>query len=278
MRLSVAPLPSLRSTAAPQLCIVIDVLRATTTLTTLIENGAVRAIVTGDLAHAFALKRFDRDALLLGEDDGLPPAGFDLGNSPRELARVPLAGRRAICRTSNGTAALQTVAREPVVFLGCPRNASAVSRLAAQVARDAGLDLTLVCSGTGGGRDVASDDLLVAGFLVELIARELARHESPTTIDDTAATARANYRSVLGRNGASPTRWRQVLLGTPSGRHLTRLGLAADVAFCAIPDATTVVARADACEGTVRVTRVLEGAGGLVAPGGSVVGGRVACS
>lgn len=279
MRLSVALLPSFRATGAPHLCIVIDVLRATTTLTTLIEHGAVGAIVTADLAHAFALKRLDHDALLIGEDEGLPPAGFDLGNSPSDLSRFPVAGRHAICRTSNGTAALQAVAREPVVLLGCLRNATAVSRLAARAARGAGLDLTIVCSGAGGGRSVARDDALVAGFLVESIARETAAWAVPAlTIDDTAAAARAQYRAALGEDGQSPTRWRQVLLHTPSGQHLTRLGLAADVAYCAVPDATTVVARAYACGEIVRVARMVDGADATIASDDLAVAGRAPCS
>ena len=104
------------------------------------------------------MKAADLDAILLGEIGGLRPLDFDLGNSPREISPQVVGGRRAICHTSNGTAAIRAVATAPVVLLGCLRNSAAVARAALVQARDGDLSILLVCSGGAGGRAFARQD------------------------------------------------------------------------------------------------------------------------
>lgn len=246
MRLAVAFIPSLATPAPRALCVVIDVLRATTTLTALLERGVAEVAVAADLAAAHALRATEPARLLAGEDGGLRPDGFDLGNSPREALACDLAGRRAICRTSNGTGALRAVAERDWVLLGCVRNAPAAARAAAALARQHDLDITLVCSGTGGGRTFALDDALTAGLLVHLL-RETTRDDPtpPPELDDAARAALALYDAAIGTTGPSAAaRWESAFRQTASGRHLVALGLGADLACCAAFGASATVPRA----------------------------------
>jgi 2-phosphosulfolactate phosphatase len=255
LRLAVAFVPQLVREQATQVCLVVDVLRATTTLTSLLERGVYEVGLATDSGAARAAKAAAPDALLLGEEGGLRPPGFDLGNSPREVAllareRVP---SRAICCTSNGTGALRAVAGAPTVLLACLRNATAAARRAAELARQGGLDVTIVCSGLAGGRAFARDDALVAGFLVERLAAA-ADGADPASLDDAATAAGALYRAELGTDLATTgSRWAAALRRTASGRHLEAIGLGEDIDFCAAVDATAVVPAAAADGASVTV-------------------------
>ncbi len=115
--------------AAGGIAVVIDVLRASTTIATALAHGAVavRAVPTVDEARRVALAGA---ALLGGERGGLPIAGFDLGNSPREYTPERVAGRKLVITTTNGTAALAAcgAAREIVVGAIVNRSAVAISK------------------------------------------------------------------------------------------------------------------------------------------------------
>lgn len=83
--------------------IVIDVLRAFTTAAYAFAAGADKIIPVATVDEAFNLRKEYKDALLMGELDGKPIAGFDFGNSPTEIKKEDLTGRTLIQRTSSGT-------------------------------------------------------------------------------------------------------------------------------------------------------------------------------
>ena len=249
MRLAVGFVPRQAVSATRDVCIVVDVLRATTTLTCLLEQGAAGVTVAADTAAARAAKRRDPRLLLLGEEAGMRPDGFDLGNSPREVRPDLVAGRWAVCRTSNGTVALRAVAAAPLVLLGCLRNAGAVARAAVAGARARDLDISLVCSGVDGGRAFALDDGCVAGYLVaRLDAACRAAGLPPPDLDDAATAARSLYEREVGddgRDAASTAHlWSRALRRTASGRYLEQIGLGPDIDYAARVDASAVVPEA----------------------------------
>jgi 2-phosphosulfolactate phosphatase len=98
--------------------VVIDVLRAFTTLAYAFAAGAVEIVLVDTVEEAFELKAAYPESLLMGEVKGLPVAGFDFGNSPASLSGQDLRGRRMILRTSGGT---QGVVRSENagILLGC---------------------------------------------------------------------------------------------------------------------------------------------------------------
>src|SRR5215218_9656692 len=125
VELDVAVLP--RDVIEPEgtVCIVIDALRATSTIATVLARGASRVIVAGTIDEARGLREELPDALLCGEVGGLPPKGFDHGNSPVEFEGLDLAGRTLVLATSNGTRALAALDTAPAVYVGSLLNRTA---------------------------------------------------------------------------------------------------------------------------------------------------------
>jgi len=167
MQIEVALLPGQTTDVSRALCIVVDVLRASSSIVTLLEREAARVVAAPSIEDARSLKSQLVDHLLCGERDGLPPEGFDYGNSPAEFARADLAGRGVILATSNGTRILAALADGPVVLVGCLLNRTACARTALALARERGLDISVVCSAAYGGSSFVLEDAPGAGAIVD---------------------------------------------------------------------------------------------------------------
>jgi len=143
--------------------VVIDVLRAFTVVPWAYAVGAARVLAVAERDHALHLQATTvPEALLAGEQGGAPVEGFDLGNSPSEMARQDLAGRTLVHRTSAGTQGLARTAGSPLVLAASfvTAGATAAALRAAAVAAT-----TFVITGASLGRD-GDEDLAAA----ELIA------------------------------------------------------------------------------------------------------------
>lgn len=227
MRLHVAFLPSL-VLPGPQVCVVVDVIRASTTLVTLVERRAAQVLIASDVAAARRMASRLEGAVLAGEEEGLPPQGFDYGNSPVDLSRADLAGRPVIFVTTNGTAAVRAVERDGPVLVGALRNGTAVSREAWETAGDRQADLTIVCAGRENAFGI--DDAFCAGYLVDRVMQFGA-----VELTDGAMAGLRLYRS-------EPDALELFRLSA-AGRNVIRLGLADDVTYCAERDVSTAVPR-----------------------------------
>ena len=205
--------------------VVFDVLRATTTVAAALAAGVGEIRVFGSLAEAArAAAAHEGARILCGEENCLPPAGFDLGNSPGAFRREMHAGRTAYMSTTNGTRAIVAARAAANVFAGAIVNASAVARAAA--AADA--DVTLLCAGTGGA--VAMEDVIGAGAVMAALGRN-----SPISPEsDTALIARRLYE-------AASQDLRAALTESLGGRNVIAAGLLEDIAFAARLDALDVV-------------------------------------
>lgn len=153
MRFWVDPLP--RPRAYREVAIVVDVIRATTTAAAYLEAGAEALVLAPSIEAARALRR--PGEVLAGEVGGLRPEGFDLGNSPREVAGVR--GRTVVMATTNGTRAAHAAWGARAILLGALHNAFAV----AEKARELGGEVALVAAGKEGR--MALDDLYAAGVI-----------------------------------------------------------------------------------------------------------------
>jgi 2-phosphosulfolactate phosphatase len=262
----VAPDPALRARTT---YIVVDVIRATTTLTVMLGRGCERALIAPGIAEARAVAASSAGRYLLGgESGGVAPTGFDFGNSPREYAAADLAGRELVFATTNGTRALRACAGGYAIFAGSLRNARAVARTAvasaiqarregprprssvpsttqaseseraseAALADDADhLDIVVVCAGRGG--QPSYDDTLCAGYLIDQIVVEVARHDLGANMASGARIALATTPYVMQRPGGL----RAALGESAAGRAICAVGLEADLDWCAAIDATDVV-------------------------------------
>jgi 2-phosphosulfolactate phosphatase len=221
---------AIRPTGPKQaVCVVIDVLRATSSLTTMFARGLTQALAVSSLTEARRQAARRAGWLLCGEKASLPPAGFDYGNSPSEFSQVNLSGRRAIVSTTNGTRALLLASDFQVVLAASMLNLSAVSRMVRREARDSAV--LLLCSGDRRGREYSLEDAFCAGAIVNSLARA-----SRDNLDDGAETALRLYHSF---GGSALKAFRRAT----HGAGLARAGLEHDVRFCAAVDRYRAVPR-----------------------------------
>src|SRR5690606_23598521 len=128
--------------------VVVDVLRATTTICAALHHGARAVIAAAEIDEAARISQaIDRhEVLLCGERGGRAIPGFALGNSPREMTTAVVGGKTLVMTTTNGTRALLATAGAREVIVGAGVNlAVASARLAEHLA--AGHDVLILCAG-----------------------------------------------------------------------------------------------------------------------------------
>jgi 2-phosphosulfolactate phosphatase len=201
--------------------IVVDVLRATSTIAQALASGYRRVFCCAEVDEALDLRARLGEGVLAGERNADPIPGFDLGNSPRELGE-PL-GETVILTTTNGTRAIVAAAgHAEVVLVGSLLNLDVVAA-AARV----GGDVEVVCAGLQGRFTI--DDAYCAGRIVELVGGE--RSDAA----EAALRVARSFPSALDGLRAS---------GNPEH---ARLG--EDIAFCARESVLDVVPRLARIEG-----------------------------
>ena len=164
--------------------VVIDVIRATTTMVHALSNGVGTLIPCGTIQEAYQVKEYyskthsDCEVLLGGERQGVRIDGFDLSNSPNDYTRERVKGRVVCFTTTNGTKALMkckssssdsSIAAKSKIYIGAFCNLSAVARKILDDGNDDGSDgagpIHIVCAGSNG--QVCGEDVLFAGALCE---------------------------------------------------------------------------------------------------------------
>ena len=238
MRIDVSLLPGQTFDTARSVCIVVDVLRASSSIVTLLEQGATRVIAAAGIDEARALHERLPEYLLCGERGGLPPSGFDHGNSPAEFSRLDLAGKSAILATSNGTRLLAALADAPALLTGCLLNRTAVAEATLRIARERDLAIATVCSAAHGGSTFVLEDALGAGAIV---AAALATDHTLEAAD----AARVARDAFLTASQDLPS----VVASSYHARELAAAGFADDVAYCARLDVSEVVPVLERAEG-----------------------------
>ena len=212
MRVSVALTPADISDAP--VAIAVDVLRATSTICAALAAGFSSVDCVAEIDDALA--RRGAGVLLAGERDCVRIDGFDLGNSPAEIAAEPRSGR-LVLSTTNGTRLLvAAAARSEHVLVGSLANIGAVAAAVRALAPE---HVAILCAGVEGA--LALDDAYCAGRLVERLDGE--RSDSAVA----AAALAAHDPDALARSS--------------SAANLRRAGLEEDVAWCAVEDRLDVV-------------------------------------
>ncbi len=166
--------------------VVIDLLRATSTIAAALHNGCRRVIPVEEKNDALEKAKTlagCNGVLTGGERDGVKLSGFDLGNSPLEYGRGKIAGKCLVMCTSNGTHAVKKAMAADKVYLGCLNNAAAVAKKAAA----SGRDVAIICAGTRLSFSV--DDIAAAGAIISRI-KELT---GPPDMDDLSRMALKLY-------------------------------------------------------------------------------------
>jgi len=208
--------------------LVIDVLRASTTIITALSNGCDAIVPVADPQEA---RRRAGDArnggtLVAGERQGEPIPGFDLSNSPVEFQSPHVRGKTVYFTTSNGTRALLASRAAEAIGIAALVNVTAAAAWAVY----AGRDLIIVCSGSHGRHSL--EDWTCGGLVIDRILATVPGAVLSEAARDALATGR-RYATDVGR----------LKQDAPWARRLIAAGRAADVDACLRLDTTRLVPR-----------------------------------
>ncbi len=218
MRVHVAFTP-VEEVSAP-VGIVVDVLRATSTIAQALAAGYRRVLCCAEVEEARAVAAREGRAVLAGERRTVRIPGFDFGNSPREFLRP--AADTLVLTTTNGTRLLVAAAeRCDLVLVGSLLNLEAV---VAEARAQGAADVAVLCAGVRG--ELALDDAYCAGRLAR------ALDGRPTDSAEAAMRLAGTFATALDALGASE-----------SARNLRASGLDDDVAWCARESVLAVAPR-----------------------------------
>lgn len=203
--------------------IVVDVLRATSTIITALENGSSGVLPVETVCQAKDSRQ--PGDLLGGERFCKKIAGFELGNSPLEYTEGVVSGKRVVLTTTNGTRAIQKSLKAAHLIAGALLNSASCAEAALRFRRD----IIILCSGTQD--EFALEDGLCAGLIVDELANRCAE---PVVLNDFAMAMQHAYHS------ARPTLM-ETIMQSSNGRRLAKIGFAEDVRYCCEVNRTSVV-------------------------------------
>ncbi len=206
--------------------VVLDILRASTTIVQALSAGARSVFPVGSIEEALRLANtFGRDEVLLaGERRCLPIDGFDLGNSPFEYTRERVGGKILVMTTTNGTAAMALTTNAHRVLIGSMNNLSAV--IADLVRSEA--EPVFLCAGRE--KHFSLEDAACAG---EFADRLMKARPGDWVLNDGAHAA-----ITLAREFGTGQALFELAAG---GRAIIEAGLEADLEFCARVDTHDIV-------------------------------------
>ncbi len=216
--------------------VVFDVLRATTTIAAAISAGANEVRVFASLDEARdASRAFGGSKLLAGEHECLPPADFDLGNSPGDYRAERVADRTIFMSTTNGTRVLHAARRAAALFTGASVNAHATARALIDEKRP----VTLLCAGTRG--QIALEDLQGCGIVIDELGLENVLLEN-----DSAQVALAMALSDAGNDR---------FFVSAGGRNIRAVNLQADISYAMHRNLLDIAVRVQDRDGVLVATQ-----------------------
>ncbi|MEG8946030.1 2-phosphosulfolactate phosphatase [Rosettibacter firmus] len=206
--------------------VIIDVLRASSVITTALSNGAreIVPVSTLDFAMKISSDAFKSQTLLCGERNTRMVEGFNLGNSPLEYKPEIVAGKSIILYTTNGSKSIVKAKFSENLFIGCFLNLPALARHLMNL----NLDFEIVCAGTNGLFNL--EDAVCAGMLINEIQTQL----SDIQLSD-SAVASVILSKQLNKNLYS------FLCETEHGKLLIENGFLDDIIECSKYGITDVI-------------------------------------
>lgn len=207
--------------------VVLDVLRASTSIVEALASGARALFPVATIEEAIRLANtLGREAVLLaGERKALPIEGFDLGNSPAEFSRKRVAGKTLVMSTTNGTLALTAASGGSRVVVGAWTNFRTVVD---ELVRT-GASPVFLCAGRD--RAFGLEDAVCGGQMAAAVMKALP--DTTWELNDGAVAALALAEKFPDPAKLFPT--------TQAGRAIVEAGLATDLAFCARRDVRKVL-------------------------------------
>ncbi len=203
--------------------VVIDVLRASTTMITALENGAKEIIPVAEVEDALmvASSLFSERPILSGERQGKVIQGFDLGNSPEEFSTSVVSDKSLVFCTTNGTRAIVKAKSAKALVICGFMNISIVKEFILKP-ENLEYNLSIICAGKD--NRFSLEDTLCAGLLVDKLLTD--KKGQAFTLSDSALAARILYEKFRGNELAA-------LRESEHGRYLTQLGFGKDIEIAA---------------------------------------------
>ena len=244
------------SNLAGSVTVIIDILRASSTIITALHNRADRVIPCGtpDAARQIQVESIGDAVLLGGERGGVRIDGFDCGNSPTEYSTDRVEGKTIAFTTTNGTQALLKSAAAETILIGAFINRKAlIDRLQSDQR-----PIHLVCAGTDGS--ITGEDVLFAGAIVDALTRINALDASQCERwqqNDCARIAQAFWRQAVADTVESDTseelsdRIETAMRETHGGFNLRTLGFDRDIGLCSAADTVELVPMLDRQSGAL---------------------------
>ncbi len=221
--------------------VVIDVLRATTTIVHALAAGATQVIPCLEVETAKRMAQTISQSVLGGERQGMRISGFDLGNSPAEYTRESVGGKTVIMTTTNGTRALLHCHQAKQVLVAAFTNFSAICDMLGSSD-----DVAIVCAGTN--QEITREDVLLAGA----ITSELFRDRQEWEINDQAMLATDAWHKMQAEI-SSPAALMRPLRESFGGRNLIDIGQERDIEIAATIDKFHLVPIFNVAQGCVRL-------------------------
>jgi len=164
--------------------VIIDTLRATSTISTALNNGAKEVIPVLTIEEAVAIRENIGTGLLGGERKGLKIDGFNLSNSPQDYKRETVDGKIIIFTTTNGTRAIRGAKHAEDIIIASVINGKSVSEELIKLNKD------IVIINAGTYDQFSIDDFLTAGYIIDMISEK-----KDLELTDIAKTAQFMYKS-----------------------------------------------------------------------------------
>ena len=232
MKLFVYHTPELTPTGkAPECAIAVDVLRATSTIATVLAAGGEAVQVFSDLDQLIEVseKWPSEKRLRAGERGGAKVAGFELGNSPLDCTPELVQGRRLFISTTNGTRALQRVQDSPNLLAAALINRAAVVQFLQELQPE-----TVWIVGSGWEGSFSLEDTVCAGAIAHSLLQQTTLSPEELAGNDEVISAIALY-----------SQWQDNLLGllhqASHGQRLLRLDCHEDLKYCSQTDILDVL-------------------------------------
>ncbi|MGB9773987.1 MAG: 2-phosphosulfolactate phosphatase [Bacteroidota bacterium] len=208
--------------------VVIDVLRAATSIATALFNGAREIIPVQDVETALKIhSNLGEDvALLCGERNGKIIEGFDLGNSPLEYSREKVEGKVLIFSTTNGTVAITKAKQSKELVVGSFVNLSAVAKY---ISDRPETDVAIICAGKL--NMFSLEDAVCAGMIIDQLEVQMSL---PVALADGSRAAQVLYKRF--ERSIS-----KLLQTTDHGKYLSEIGFEKDLEVCATVDSVPVL-------------------------------------
>ena len=235
--IELALLPSLLKNKDSKLCIVLDVLRATSTITTLIANGCRAVIPVCETDQAISLRnsllhQTPYRLLLCGEDSiGQLNRDFDLYNSPAKLSSSTYENSIVIMKSTSGTKLLSSLRTAQELIVASALNLDACAAYALAKARDYNGDISIICAGSHESSQVTFEDVICAGLLVKRMSRGTDAY-----LNDSAKLA-----VKLWDKDYESSRLNSVFEESDTGIRLRKAGEIQDIQYCSQLNITSVV-------------------------------------